>query len=444
MTVAPQNLQAEENVIGAILMSPHALEACIDHVKPDDFYRKSHGLIFEQACRLAEEGIVADPLTVGDALEARGKLGAIGGQQKLHELAALTPSTSNAAHHARIVADQAALRRLDLAGRKIAKLAEDRPGSTDELLAEAESLLSQAISPSLSGGFTPLAEEMDEVVREIELAIETGELRKGLGTGFLDLDKKLRGFFPGTLNLIAARPSMGKSALAQNIAENVADAGHTSAIVSLEMSKEEMIVRSISRASGINSVAIREGRLNEQQVVAFRGGVETVKARGQRFHFEDRTDINPTTLRAELQRLQRRHKVDLLVVDYLQLMLSSRGEDSRQQEISSISRSLKLLAKDIGIPIIALSQLNRQLERRDEKRPQLSDLRDSGSLEQDADTVLFIYRDDYYNADSQAQGIAEVIIAKNRMGQMGPHHTAKLAFVGRTTEFKNLAQGVNQ
>lgn len=439
MTAPPQNLEAEEHVLGAILVSPAALEACSETLTPSDFYRPSHGLIFRTALDLQERSESVDAITLVDALERDGNLVDAGGRSRLHELAAMVPSSANAAHHARIVRDHAGYRALLAAGNRITRLALDRQGELDELMAQAEDAMSGAVNRTITTGFTSIAEDLTAVADEIDAAIAAGQPIWGLKTGFIDLDNQLLGLHPGQLILIAARPAMGKSALAQNVAENVADDGTPAALVSLEMSKKELVLRSLSRAGRLDGRKLRQGRLADGELDRYREAKAAVMGRRGTLFLEDATDITPTTLRAQIRRLHRRHKLGLIVVDYLQLMLSSRNEESRQQEIAAISRSLKLLAKDLAIPIVALSQLNRGLELRQEKRPQLADLRDSGALEQDADVVLFIYRDDYYKPDSTAQGVAEVIVAKNRMGSTG---TVKLTFTARSTSFKNLAQGV--
>lgn len=443
MTAPPQNIEAEENVLGAALLSPGALEAAAEVLRPSDFFRPSHGIIFSTALQLHNEGRSVDRITLVDALEADGALKAAGGSSRIAELAALAPSTSNAGHHALIVKEQADLRNLLAAGEAIRSLAIDRGGDADELMARAEEILSQAVDPTITTQFAPLSDELAELAEEIEEAVATGKPRWGLRTGFVDLDRNTLGLHPGQLVLIAARPAMGKSALAQNIAENVADTGVNAGLVSLEMSKRELLLRSLARASGISSQKLRAGTLSPPEMEKYTGAKAAVARRRTTLHAQDSTDVTPTTLRAQARRLQRQQNLGVLVIDYLQLMLSGRAtnDDNRSQEIGAISRSLKLLARDLNIPIIALSQLNRNLEYRADKRPQLADLRDSGSLEQDADVILFIYRDDYYNKESEQQGVAEVIVAKNRMG---PTSTCKLAFNARATSFLNLAQGVTQ
>ena len=333
----------------------------------------------------------------------------------------------------------AGLRRLIRAGNDISTLAWERNGTLDELLGQAEAALSRAVTPTFSSCFEAISDGLDEMVAEIEHAMLTGERKFGLRTGFYDLDHKLTGLHGGQLILIAARPGMGKSAFAQNIAENVADTDLHAAFVSLEMSKQEVQLRSLSRACGIDSKQLRTGRIPAEDAGKLKAGVAALKLREGNLKVSDDAATTVAKLRADARKLKRTVGLDLLVVDYLQLMLSSQTSENRQQEISTISRGLKLLARELNIPIIALSQLNRAVESRENKRPFLSDLRDSGSLEQDADVVLFIYRDDYYNPDSISQNTAEVIVAKNRQGDQGTVH---LGFKKPTTEFTNLASGL--
>lgn len=434
--VPPQNPEAEEHVLGAMLMSWKAIEAAAEVVKPEDFYKVSNGNIFRAALELHAEGQPVDALTLSDELEKRGQLSTAGGTPKIHELVHLTPSYSNARHYAKIVAEHAGLRRLQAAGKRIQWLVEKRQGDLDDLTEEAEKALTEALSSSQVTEFRAVASTVDDVADDIEEAYTSGATRFGLKTGYIDLDAMLTGLHPGTLTLIASRPAMGKSALGLNICENVSYKGTPAGIVSLEMSEAELTIRQLSRAAKLDSQTLRTARMTEDEFERFKKGRLLVKQRTN-LYIDDSPGVSPASLRASVRRLHRQGGLGLLVVDYLQLMLSSNNEDSRQQEIAQISRSLKLLAKELNIPIIALSQLNRGVEHREDKRPRLSDLRDSGALEQDADTVLFIYRDEYYHSDSPDLGIAELIVAKNRMGPSG---TVRLGFTTRYSTFNNLAK----
>lgn len=437
MSVAPpQNLEAEESVLGAMMLTRNAIEAAIEVVRPEDFYRESHGHIFRAAVELNARGQSVDALTISHELEKNGNLEAAGGSIRMLELARLVPAASNARHHAQIVADKAGLRRLIRAGGTIAQLGWDQAGDLDDLTQLAEKALTDATSLSQATEFASTADTMDDVADEIVAAYEAGETRFGVRSDYLDLDRILSGLHPGTLTLIAARPSMGKSALAVNIGENVADKGTPAGIVSLEMSRDELIIRQLSRACRLDSQTLRTAKMSTEEFEKFKLGRPKVKQRTN-LYIDDSPGVSSGNLRASARRLHRQHGLGLLIVDYIQLLVSAKTEDSRQQEIAQISRSLKLLARELHIPVVALSQLNRNLEGREDKRPRLSDLRDSGALEQDADTVLFIYRDEYYNPDSDDTGVAEVIVAKNRMG---PTDTIRLGFTARFSTFNNLAR----
>lgn len=440
--VPPQNLEAEESVLGAMMLGEGVTDNVLDvGLKAEDFYRGSHGTLFRAMCAMHAHNVSIDAITVVDHLEVLGALEAAGGKQRIHELAALVPATANVRHYARIVQKTGTLRRLISTGQEIARLGWEQPGELPELIGLAEEALTRAVMPAISSQFESALDAAAEVVQQIEDAIASGKPRMGMSTGFIDLDNELTGLHGGRLYLLAARPAMGKSALALNIAENAADADVPVAFSSLEMSRDELVIRSLSRLSGIDSKKLQTARLAEHELTKFREAHAAFKKRAPRFFIEDAKDTTISKLRVEAKRLKRTKGLGVLVVDYLQLMLEwdGKGKDNTQAEISAISRQLKLLAGELNIPVLALSQLNRQLENRPEKRPQLSDLRDSGALEQNADVVLFIYRDEYYNKDSTDLGVAEVIVGKNRHGSTG---TVKLAFSARTTTFKNLARGL--
>lgn len=435
-SIPPQHLEAEESVLGAMMLAPGAIDAAAEIVTPSDFYRESHGIIYAAACELHAHNEPVDAITLTDALAKKGKLDDIGGRVRLYELASLVPTAGNVAHYAGIVKRTAVLRRLARAGQEIARLGFEAPGEVDDLIGAAETELSRVVNATIKTQFESLSDSLDDLIAQIEEAYTTGQPKMGLRTGYHDLDRMLSGLHGGQLVLVAARPGMGKSALGLNIAENVADNGGIAAFWSLEMSKTELQLRSISRAAKVDSQKLRQGRMSEDEWARVQKAVPTVKARTN-LKVEDDTNTTVAQLRAQAKRLQRTEGLAALFVDYIGLMTAARTEENRNQELSVISRGLKLLARELNIPVVAMSQLNRQVEGRADKRPMLSDLRDSGSLEQDADVVLFLYRDDYYNpdADPATQGIAEVIVAKNRMG---PQETVKLAYVKQTTSFSNL------
>ena len=437
----PHNLEAEESVIGAAMLSANALSVAEEIVEPHHFYRPSNGVIFKVASDLVAAGSALDAITLIDALESKGKLKQAGGKERIHEIAALVPAASNVAHYAKIVRETAGLRALLNTGLEITKLAQERNGTLDELIEQSEKALSEAVEPSIGQNFGTMDETMDELLADIRQAIATDTAIFGTRTGLVDLDNTLTGLHPGTLTLLAARPGMGKSAMALNIAENICDQGMTVAFLTLEMSKRELLIRSFARESRIDSQRIRMGLLDPSEQLKFADAKKIIDARKPRLLIEDTAAMNNAKLRAEVRRMHRQSDVKLIVVDYLQLMLSTSDVDSKQEEIAAISRSLKLLAKELHIPVLALSQLNRKLEGRNDKRPNLADLRDSGALEQDADVVVFLYRDEYYNPESQDVGICEAIIAKNRMG---PSDTVRLAFNARFSTFKNIPGGSNE
>ena len=438
MSAPPHNLDAEENVLGAMLLSPNAIEDVLETgLSFADFFREgSHGVIYRQIARMHDQGQPVDLVTLSHNLEREGLLQAAGGSSRLSELAALVPATSNVANWARIVKETSTLRALIKAGMEIKKLGESGSSEIDEKIAQAEDILTQVTSKSAPEDFASVADGLDALTLEIEEAIESERPRVGLLTGFPDLDQILTGLHPGQLILLAARPSMGKSALAQNIAENVADRAVSAALVSLEMSLQEVQLRALARACRIPSTKLKTGQLPVSEITTLRTGRDLVRRRAPYFFVEDSPAVTIPQIRARAKRLKRQNNLGLLVVDYLQLLLGSGREDNRQAEIAQISRALKVLARELHIPIIALSQLNRNLESRTEKRPMLADLRDSGALEQDADVVLFIYRDDYYNPLSESAGLAEVIVSKNRNGET--QKTVKLTFSKLFTTFGSV------
>lgn len=439
MTVPPQNLEAEENVLGAMMMTAAAIEAVTEEVSAEDFYRESHAHIFRAAVDLHAKQLPVDVITIRDELDRKGLLAFAGGDARLKELAYIVPTSSNAGHYARIVAEQAGCRRLQAAGMQIAKIAGERHGELEEVIEQAEQALSEAMMLRKNGDFLSVANSALEELTPIFDAIREGKPLRGLNTGYADLESLIGGLQGGKLYLLAARPSMGKSTLALNIAENVSDSGSGVAFATLEMSRAELMLKQLSRLSGIGGDVIKSAELTDEQKESVRNGARKLQGRTN-LHIDDSHGITTGSLRASARRLHRAGELGLLVIDYLQLMTASQTQDSYQREIATISRGLKLLAKELNVPILALSQLNRQVEQRQDKRPMLSDLRDSGALEQDADVVMFIYRDEYYNPESDALGVAEVNVAKNRMGATGQ---ARLAFNTAKSTFTSLAKGVN-
>ena len=432
---APQNLDAEEYLLGALLLSAKAIDRVAEEVTADDFFRHSHGTIFSTVLALNAAGEPVDAITLIAALEREGKLEAAGGNTRVLELAALAPAAGNARHYARLVHDSARRRRIQTAAQKIEKLVVSGVGDVDELARWAEHELQNAIITSGRGDFTQIGESVDTVVTRIEEAVAAGKQIFGARTGFPDLDATLTGLHPGQLVVVAARPGVGKTVLAQNIAENLADTGTATGFFSLEMSKEELALRSLCRKSKIDLVKLRTGRITNVEAQSLRAIATQLKERP--LFVEDDGGITPTELRARARRLKSQHNLGLLVVDYLQLMVSEQAREKKNDEIAGLSRSMKLLAKELAVPIILVSQLNRNTEYRADKRPTLADLRDSGAIEQDADVVIFIYREETYSkVDEAAAGEAELIVAKNRMGAI---QTVKLLFLGRRQTFATPA-----
>ena len=434
--VPPQNLEAEESVLGAMLLSPGAIGAVSEIVDAGDFYRDSHGAIFRTASTLYGKGEPVDAITLIDALEERGELEAVGGRSRVHELAALVPATANAAHYARIVRETATLRGLIRVGGEIARLGWDRPGETPDLVDRAEQIMFELSQQRVSSEFSHIETLLKESFERITALYEAGAEITGVPSGYRDLDRVTSGFQPGNLIIVAARPSMGKSALALCMAANLGVRHETPvALFTLEMSKAEVTQRLLCSEAKVESQRLRSGRLAADdwpRLVA--AGDKLMKAP---IYVDDTGSITMMELRSKARRLKSKlPSLGLIVVDYLQLMTSGSSAESRVQEVSQISRQLKVLARDLELPIVALSQLSRAVEQRHDKRPILSDLRESGSIEQDADIVAFVYRDEYYNEESDQQGLAELIVAKHRNG---PTDAVKLSFLKRYAKFADLA-----
>ncbi len=435
--VPPQNLDAEESVLGAMMLSPGAIGAVSEIVSAGDFYRESHGAIYRAALGLYAKGEPVDAITLVDELDRLGTLEGVGGQDRVHELATLVPATSNAAHYARIVHEMATLRGLIRAGNDIARLGFDRPGETVDLVDRAEQIVFDLSQQRVSSEFAHIDSLLKESFERITALYEAGTDLTGTPSGFRDLDRITSGFQPGNLIIIAARPSMGKSALALCMAANVA-VRHDQpiALFTLEMSKAEVTQRLMCSEGKVESQRLRTGKLAVDDWPRLTAACD--KLSKAPIYVDDTGSITMMEIRSKLRRLKSQQPaLGLVIVDYLQLMTSGTNVENRVQEVSQISRSLKVLARDLEVPIVALSQLSRAVEQRHDKRPILSDLRESGSIEQDADVVMFVYRDEYYNPEeTDSAGIAEVLVAKHRNG---PTDTTKLAFQKRYAKFSDLA-----
>jgi replicative DNA helicase len=435
--VPPHSLEAEVSVLGAALLSRTAAIEVAEILHADDFYRSAHRAVFESVRELMARGEPVDPVTLLDHLAATGRLDEVGGANSVHELASSTPTAANAVHYARIVREKALLRRLIEAGTDIVRLGYEPTDDPVATVSEAESIMFQVAEQGTTGEATELKDLLNESFAAIEKLAERGDDVTGLPTGFRDLDRLTAGFQPQNLIILAARPAMGKSSLALSVAHYVtAELRRPAVVFSLEMSKQEIVMRLLASEAMIDSGRIKTGRLEDSDWRKL--GDALGKLSEAPLFIDDTPSINMMEIMSKSRRLKQRRGLDLIIIDYLQLMQSHRRVDNRQQEVAEISRGLKMLAKELDVPVVALSQLNRSPEARTDKRPMLADLRESGSVEQDADLVAFIYRDEVYNEDSPDRGIAELLISKHRNGQTG---VIKLAFLGHVTKFANLARG---
>jgi len=435
--VPPQNLEAEESVLGAVLLDNDALNSVVEILSPEDFYRDAHRRIYRAMVDLADHNQPVDAITLTDALRRLGALEEVGGPSVIAELALRVPTAANATHYARIVREKAVLRSLASVATEIAGSAYEARADADEFLDEAEHKIFEISERRIRPSFHSMAELTRESLKLIERLYERRELVTGVPTGFTDLDRITAGLQPADLIIIAARPSMGKTALALNIAAYAAMQAEPKvgvAFFSLEMSKEQLVLRMLCSEARVDSSRARAGFLKGDDFPKLAQAAARLSEAP--IFIDDSSDTSPIVLKAKCRRLarERSNNLGLIIVDYLQLMRSSRPGESREKEISEISRSLKSLAKELNVPVIALSQLNRQVETRPDRRPLLADLRESGAIEQDADVIAFVYRDEMYHKDSKAAGTAEIIIAKQRNG---PTDTAILTYLNQFTRFEN-------
>ena len=435
----PHNLEAERSVLGAILVHNDAFNTAAQVIDGRDFYRDAHRRIFDRMVALSERGEAIDFITLKEELSRGGDLEEVGGPAYVASLVDGVPRATNVEYYARIVKEKATLRNLIYAANKILTNAYEADQESDLILDEAESSIFAVADDRLKAGFVPMRELVNESFPKIEQLFEHKRLVTGVPTGFVDLDEMTRGLQPGDLVIVAARPSMGKTSLVLNIAQHVAVQGeHTVGFFSLEMSKESLFIRLLTSEAQIDSHRLMSGHIADRDYSRISHALERLSS--MRLFIDDTANIGVLEMRAKSRRLQAEHGLSLIVVDYIQLM-SARGRyENRTLELASISRSLKGLAKELNVPIVVLSQLSRAPESRSDHRPQLSDLRESGALEQDADVVVLIYRDDAYNRDpnNPDAGTAELILAKQRNGPTG---IVRLAFLREQTRFANLAPG---
>jgi replicative DNA helicase len=419
-----------------MMLSPHAIEAVSDVIDAGDFYRESHAKIYRAALDLFQHGHPVDAITLADKLDENGELDEVGGKERVREIATLVPATSNVGHHAKIVREMATLRGLTVVGEQIQRLGWERPGETPELVDRAEQMVFDLAQHRIRGTFEHIELLVRESFEQITKMYESGGEMTGTPTGFRDIDSLTSGLQPGNLIVVAGRPSMGKSAFAMGMAANLAlHHGIPVAIFTLEMSKLEVAQRLMCAEGRVELQRLRTGRLSNDDWPRL---VKACDALTKAPIYVDDTRLTTMLeIRGKARRLKSREpSLGLVMIDYLQLMTSGSNFENRVQEVSQISRSLKVLAGDLEVPVLALSQLSRAVESRTDKRPVLSDLRESGSIEQDSDLVMFLYRDEYYNENSEDQGLAEVILAKHRNGPIG---TERLAFLKRFAKFSDLA-----
>lgn len=424
------------SVLGAALLSRSAASDVVELLAPEDFYRTAHRVVFEAIRELMHRGDAVDAVTLLDELASQGRLDEVGGAGAVHELVEAVPTAANAVYYARIVREKALLRRLIETGTRIARIGYDEGEDARAALDRAESLLYQVSQSGISSEYAQLRDLLNESFERIERLAENRSEVTGLATGFNDLDRVTAGLQDQNLIIIAARPSMGKSSLALNICEYVtAELRRPAIVFSLEMSKIEIVNRLLASQARIDTKRLQTGRLEDADWRKL--GDALGRLSEAPLFIDDTPSITMLEIASKCRRLKQRHGLDLVVVDYLQLMSAHRHVENRVQEVSQLSRGLKMLAKELDIPVLALSQLSRNPENRTDKRPLLADLRESGSIEQDADVVGFIYRDEVYDEDSPDKGTAELIIAKHRNG---PTRTVRLAFLGHLTKFANLAR----
>jgi replicative DNA helicase len=437
LKVPPNSVEAEQSLLGGLMQDNAAWDKVADIVTAEDFYRKDHRLIFAAIAELSEDGHPGDVVTVSEFLGNRGQLSDAGGLEYLATLANETPGAANVRAYATILRERSTLRSLIQAGNEISGNAYTTDGrSATELVDEAERLVFEIAERGSRGraGFRPLKKILPATVDRIDLLHQSGGDITGIPSGFNEFDRLTAGLQPGDLIIIAGRPSMGKTTLAVNIAENAAIGARVpTAIFSMEMPAEQLAFRMISSLGRVDQSHLRTGKFPDEDWSRINTAVQLMS--DAPLYIDDTPALSPTEIRARARRLKREADLGLIVLDYLQLMQVHGSKENRATEISEISRSLKALAKELSLPIIALSQLNRSVEQRTDKRPVMSDLRESGAIEQDADLIIFIYREEVYQSDTNRKGIADISIAKQRNGPIGDF---PLTFVGRFTKFENF------
>jgi replicative DNA helicase len=433
--VPPQDLVAEQSVLGAMLLSKDAIADVVESLREVDFYKPAHATIYGAILDIYGRGEPADAITIANYLTKTGALSNVGGAAYLHTLVASVPTAANAAYYSRIVTERAILRRLVEAGTRIAQMGYAGDAEVDSLVDKAQAEVYEVTARRTSEDYAPIADIINGTLEELSAIEGNGGVMSGVPTGFAGLDEVTHGLHGGQLVIVAARPAIGKSTLGLDLARSASiKHGHTSAIFSLEMSRNEIVMRLLSAEAQVSLGNMRAGTLSEAEWSRLATKVGQVN--NAPLFIDDSPNMTMMEIRAKARRLKQRFDLKLLVLDYMQLMSSGRKVESRQVEVSEFSRSLKLLAKELDIPVVAISQLNRGPEQRQDKRPMLSDLRESGSLEQDADMVILLHREDIYDRESPRAGEADFILAKHRNG---PTTTVVTAFQGHYSRFVDMA-----
>ena len=435
--ILPHSVEAEQSVIGSMIIDREAIVAASELITGEDFYNRQYGILFETMVELNDAGSPVDLVTLQNKLREKDVPPEVSSLEFVRDLIAAVPTSANIKYYATIVAEKSTLRKLIRLNEEIANTCYAEKESLEYILEDTEKRVFQLVQKRNTDDYVPIRQVVMNAMNRIEMAAKNKGSVTGIPTGFIDLDYRTAGMQPSDLILIAARPSMGKTAFELNLAHYMAFRKNlTVAIVSLEMRKEQLVNRMFSMESGVDAQKLRVGQLNDQEWERL---IESAGVIGKsRLIIDDTPGISIGELRSKCRKYKLEHDLSIIMIDYLQLMSGGGRSESRQQEISEISRSLKALARELNVPVIALSQLSRAVEQRPDHRPMLSDLRESGAIEQDADVVMFLYRDDYYNKDTDKKGIQEVIIAKQRNGPIG---TVELAWLPEFTKFANLEHG---
>lgn len=434
--ILPHSVEAEQSVIGSMIIDREAIVVASELITGEDFYNKQYGVLFETMLELNDEGSPVDLVTLQNRLKEKDVPPEVSSLEFVRDLIAAVPTSANIRYYAAIVAEKSVLRKLIRLNEEIANTCYAGKESLEFILEDTEKRVFQLVQQRNTGEYVPIRQVVMNAMDRIEKAAKNKGAVTGVATGFIDLDYRTAGMQPSDLILIAARPSMGKTAFALNIAQHVAfKQNKTVAVFSLEMSKEQLVNRMFSLESNVDAQKLRTGQLEDMEWERL---IESAGVIGRsNLIIDDTPGITVSELRSKCRKYKLEQNLSMVIIDYLQLMTGSGRTESRQQEISDISRSLKAVARELSVPVLALSQLSRAVEQRPDHRPMLSDLRESGAIEQDADVVMFIYRDDYYNHDTEKKGVSEIIIAKQRNGPIG---TVELAWLPEYTKFANLAR----